>query len=50
MKIFDFRNRLIDDYSTYVTSFIEIRDARIRDYVERTLADGHLWPEPLSRL
>jgi len=50
MKIFDFRNRLIDDYSTYVKSFIGIRDSRIRAYVDRTLDDGHLWPEPLIQM
>jgi ATP-dependent helicase YprA (DUF1998 family)/very-short-patch-repair endonuclease len=50
MKIFDFRNRLIEDYSSYVKSFIEIRDTRIREYVERTLDDGHLWPDPLIQM
>lgn len=50
MKIFDFRNRLIDDYSSYVKSFIEIRDPRIRAYVDQTLDDGHLWPEPLIQM
>jgi hypothetical protein len=50
MKIFDFRNRLIEDYASYVKSFIEIRDTRIREYVERTLDDGHLWPDPLIQM
>src|ERR1700686_787452 len=50
MKIFDFRNRLIDDYSSYVKSFIEIDDVRIRQYVDRTLEEGYLWPEPLIEM
>ncbi len=50
MRIFDFRNRLIGDYASYVRSFIEIRDPRIRAYVDETLDGGHLWPEPLIQL
>lgn len=50
MKIFDFRQKLIDDYASYVKSFIEIRDPRIRAYVDQTLDGGHLWPEPLIQL
>src|SRR5664280_231436 len=50
MKIFDYRQRLIDDYASYVKSFIEIRDPRIRAYVDETLDGGYLWPEPLIQL
>jgi ATP-dependent helicase YprA (DUF1998 family) len=50
MNIFDYRNRLIRDYSEYVESFIRIRDARISDYVKRTLETGFLWPEPLIQV
>jgi len=46
MNVFEFRDRLIEDYEAYVTSFISIRDARIRGRVERDLAEGLLWPEP----
>jgi hypothetical protein len=31
MNVFDFRDRLVTDYSAYVTSFISIRDVRIRE-------------------
>jgi hypothetical protein len=41
MKVFQLRQRLIDDYGTYVRSFIEIRDARIRARVREEL-DGAL--------
>lgn len=46
MNVFELRNRLIEDYSAYVTSFISIRDPRIRDRVEQDMGEGLLWPEP----
>jgi ATP-dependent helicase YprA (DUF1998 family) len=46
MNVFDLRNKLIEDYKAYVTSFIAVRDARIRDRVDRDLTEGLLWPEP----
>lgn len=51
MNIFDLRQELIDDYSSYVKSFIEVRDQRIHDYVEEKLFQkGLLWPEPLIQM
>src|SRR5262249_39054930 len=50
MNIFEFRDRLIDDYASYVRSFIQIRNQRIRDYVERQLNAGAFYPEPLIQL
>ncbi len=50
MRVFDFRDQLIADYAAYVRSFIEIRDARIRAYVDRLLEEGLLWPQPLIQL
>lgn len=46
MDVFGLRQHLIEDYRRYVTSFIEIRDERIRDRVATALDEGHLWPEP----
>src|SRR5207249_8137349 len=46
MDVFELRKKLIDDYRAYVSSFISIRDDRIRDLVDRELAEGLLWPEP----
>ena len=34
MNIFDFRNRLIGDYASYIKSFIQIRDPYISYYVQ----------------
>ena len=50
MNIFDFRDGLIDDYSKYVTSFIQIRDEHIQHHVEEKIKAGVLWPEPLIQL
>jgi ATP-dependent helicase YprA (DUF1998 family)/very-short-patch-repair endonuclease len=49
-SIFDFRAQLIDDYASYIKSFIQIRDATISGYVQQKLQDGVLWPEPLIQL
>ncbi len=46
MNVFDFRDRLVADYAAYVTSFISIRDPRIRERVDQDLVEGLLWPEP----
>jgi ATP-dependent helicase YprA (DUF1998 family)/very-short-patch-repair endonuclease len=50
MDVFGLRNRLVDDYSSYIQSFIQIRDGRIREMVEAELANGLLWPDPLIQL
>ncbi|MEW6273407.1 MAG: DEAD/DEAH box helicase [Thermodesulfobacteriota bacterium] len=50
MNVFQMRDRLIADYAAYVGSFIELRDARIRDLVDRDLGKGLLWPDPLIQL
>ncbi|MEL6161640.1 MAG: hypothetical protein AAFR18_20710 [Cyanobacteria bacterium J06627_32] len=50
MDIFDFRDRLIQNYSSYVNSFIHIQDERIRAKVEHSFESGLLWPDPLLQL
>ena len=50
MDVFALRNRLVDDYASYIESFITIRDDRIRQYVDDELRNGLLWPEPLLQL
>jgi len=50
MDVFGLRRQLIDDYASYVQSFIRIRDPRIKDHVETELEAGALWPEPLIQL
>ncbi len=50
MNIFAYRDRLTDDYASYVESFIQIRDPAIRSYVQQQLDQGVLWPAPLLQL
>lgn len=50
MNVFDLRNSLIDDYSSYISSFIRIRDPKIKDYVDQSIEQGLLWPDPLIQL
>lgn len=50
MDVFRLRGQLVEDYSDYIHSFIRIRDERIRNEVESSLASGELWPEPLIQL
>ncbi|MGV8119948.1 MAG: hypothetical protein AB2L14_09340 [Candidatus Xenobiia bacterium LiM19] len=47
MDVFSLRNGIINDYSNYVGSFINIRDQRILQKADMELKDGLLWPEPL---
>ena len=50
MNVFDLRNRLIQDYALFVSSFVNIRDPKIREYVEAEFASGTLWPQALVQL
>ena len=50
MDVFNLRERLVNDYASYVRSFINIRDERIGETVERKLREGALWPDPLIQL
>lgn len=46
MDVFDIRERLIDDYRSFTTAFVDIHDPRINQYVDDQLAKGDQWPEP----
>lgn len=46
MDVFQLRDQLIADCEAYVTSFMALRDDRIRERVETSLKEGRLWPEP----
>jgi len=50
-SIFDLHSQVLADYRDFVRSFIEIADARAREFVNRALVEqGDLWPEPLVQL
>lgn len=47
MNVFQTHSRVVDDYATYIRSFLNIADPEIREVVEGELSQGKLWPEPL---
>lgn len=50
MDAFGIHRRLIDDYSSYTRSFVELRDERVRRTVDDAVQDGLLWPDPWLQL
>jgi len=50
MDVFNLRNQLVGDYAEYISSFIYIRDQRIKQYADKILQEGQLWPDPLIQL
>lgn len=49
-NVFDFRDRLIGEYSSFSRSFSRIAASDIRDEVERQYSEGRYWPEPLVQI
>src|SRR3972149_579103 len=50
MDVFALRDHLIQDYHSYISSFIQIRDPHLRRFVNQSLGEGLLWPDPLIQL
>ncbi len=50
VDIFDLNARILDDYRSFSSSFIEIMDDRIRGVVDKAIGEGLLWPDPLIQL
>ena len=50
MNVFELRNRLVDDYSSYVHSCTRIKGSRIEQQVGQSLDEGLLWPDILIQL
>ncbi len=49
--LFDLHRAALDEYRSFVRSYINIADARIRAYVDEQLGEtSPLWPEPLIQL
>lgn len=47
MNVFDTHAHIVEDYATYIRSFLNIADEKIRAKVDLELSEGKLWPEPL---
>jgi len=50
MDVFELREKLVADYSSFVQGFINIRSLEIRDVVNQEFENGLLWPDPLIQL
>lgn len=50
MDVFQIQQTLINDYKSYVESFVSIRDRFIRDFVSDEYDRGKYWPESLVQL
>jgi hypothetical protein len=46
LDVFRLRDKVIEDYSEYIRSFLANRDERIKGHIESELDAGALWPEP----
>ena len=47
IDIFNLHRDIIEDYKSFVNSFVNIKDDSIRAYVESEMNRGKFWPEPL---
>ena len=47
MNVFQTHAHIIDDYTSYIRSFVDISDPQISTVVEQSLSEGKLWPKPL---
>ena len=50
MNIFNLRDKTISDYEAFLKSFLKINDSRIKDFVDKELSDGVLWPDSILQL
>lgn len=46
MDVFRVRDKVIDDYRSFTTASIDIKDARLKDYYQTELERDRQWPEP----
>ncbi len=47
MNILKYHNRLIENYRNYITSFLNIKDPGISQFVDEEIQNKKLWPDPL---
>lgn len=47
MDILNFHTKLIDNYKSYIQSFLTIKDPKILEFVDAEIENKKLWPEPL---
>jgi len=50
MDIFEFRDRIIDDYRSFTRSFTRIRANDLREFLDQAYDRQHFWPAPLIQM
>lgn len=50
LDVFKLNHNMLNDYASYIRSFININDEIISSKVDNYLAEGNLWPEALIQL
>ena len=50
MDVFKLREEVVKEYREYVSSFINILDPRVDEFVRGRLKEGELWPDPALQL
>ena len=50
MDIFEFRNRIIEDYERFSRSFTRISAKDLQQFLQQQYDSQHFWPEPLIQL
>ena len=46
MDVFEVHRSLVEDYRAFTSGFVEVRDFRIRQFVDAQLDAGVQWPDP----
>lgn len=46
MDVFRVHEQVINDYRAFTSGFVEVRDERIRTFVDQQFAEGVQWPDP----
>jgi hypothetical protein len=50
LDVFNLRNEVINDYRNYITSFLQIKDERVEQFVQEKLDQGTLWKDALVQI
>ena len=50
MDVFKLRDEVVNEYREYVSSFVNIFDPRVDEFVRGRLEGGELWPDPALQL
>ena len=46
MDVFSVHEQVISDYRAFTSGFVDVRDDRIKEFVDHEFADGVQWPDP----